>query len=401
MPMGRRLLPGREVSRQHAGGASVDDATLKRLIQEAVDEALRRISKAEGHVDDLAAAVDARAEGREEGRAGGGEADLGQIEGRVRHIEAQLRQADERHGRAEARIEDLSAHVGHRQPLDMAKVPPEILERSIQAAIDEVTAEIAKVRSSDELERALDEALADVRGRSKGSELFERSGLTIQVRGVADAVSRRLLSAKAAQATFEEVVRHLRTHIPGFRPHSLQALIRARSADFAVEAAVQHHLQLKETERRIEALLAETRRIEASAIAAEEKAAAASVKASAERGEATGALQGRLKALEARAVAAEEGLERALTRLEAVERYTQKVESAMIRRTKEGTFKGDFTPVIDAVHEALKDGKARTPAEIGKRVKGVDREVVEAVVREGVREGDFEALKGGKVRKAR
>ncbi len=397
MPMGRRLLPGRDLARQHGGVGGVDDARLKRLIQEAVDEAMRSIAQAEGQVDALAGDVARHGEGRS-AQAGG---ELSQIEGRVRHLEAQLRQVDERHGKAEARIEDLSIHVGQRQPLDLGKVPPEILERSMQAAIDELTSEIAKVRSADELERALDEALADVRGRSKGSELFERSGATIQVRGLAPAVERRLLSAKAAQATFDEIVRNLRAHIPGYRPHGLQALIRARSADYAVEAAVHHHERIKDAEGRLEGLLAETRRIEAEARAADEKAAAAVAKSLAEGGEAAGNLQERLKSLEARAATAESALEGALARVEAVERYAQKVESAMIRRTKDGTFKGDFTPVIEAVHEALKDGKARSVAEIAKRVKGVDGEVVEAVVREGVREGDFAELKGGKVRKAR
>jgi molecular chaperone GrpE (heat shock protein) len=393
MPMGRRLLPGRDVARQHDGAGGVDDARLKRLIQEAVDEALRSIAAAEGRVDALATDVARRTEGRS-AEAG---AEFSQIEGRVRHLEAQLRLVDDRHGKAEARIEDLAIHVGQRQPLDFAKVPPEILERSMQASLDELTGEIAKVRSADELERALEEALADVRGRSKGSELFERSGLTIQVRGLAAAVERRLLSAKAAQATYEEIVRHLRTHIPGYRPHGLVALVRARSADYAVEAAVHHRERIKDAEGRLETLLAETRRIEADARAADEKAAEAVAKSMAERGSAAGDLQARLKALEARAKEAEDGLARALSRVEAVERYAQKVESAMIRRTKEGTFKGDFTPVIDAVHEALKDGKARSVAEIAKRVKGVDGEVVEAVVREG----DFEEMKGGKVRKAR
>lgn len=395
MPMGRRLLPGRDLSRQHEGGAGVDDAALKRLIQEAVDEALRSIAAAGGGVDELAKAVAARALGR------AAEAEAGQLEARMKHLEAQVRQVDERHAKAEARFEDLAVHVGHRQPVDMAKVPPEILERSIQAALDELSAEISKVRSVDELDRALDEALNDVRGRSKGSELFERVGSAIQVKGLGVAVEKRLLSAKAAQATFDEIVRHLRTHVPGFRPHSLQSLIRARSADFAVEAAVHHHERLREAERRLEALLADTRRIEKEAHAADEEAARGVSKSLEDHGSTAAALLERLNALEARAAAAEDGLGRTLTRLEAVERYAQRVESAMIRKTKDGTFKGDFTPVIDAVHEALDDGKAKTPTELRKRVKGVDGEVIDAVLREGIREGAFEQLKGGKVRKAR
>ncbi len=397
MPMGRPAAPSKDVARQHAGGPLLDDVRLRRLIQEAVDEALRAIARGESRVDALAGKV-AR---RSDDRAVEATAEVAALEHRLQALESQLRRVDDRHGRAEARIEDLSTHIGSREPVDIGKVPPHVLERSFQTALDELTGEISKARAQDEMERALDEALIDVRGRSKGSELFERVGARIQIRGLAAAVEHKLLSAKAAQATFDEVVKHLRIHVPGFRPRTLQSLVRARSADFAVEAAVRHRERIQVAEGTLEKLLQETRRIEADAKAADTEAAAAVARTLSERGEAVGEFQTRIKALESRAASAEESLERALARLEAVERYAQKVESAMIRRTKEGTFKGDFTPVIEAVHEALKDGKARSVVEVSKRVKGVDIEVVEAVVREGVREGDLEEAQGGKVRRKR
>jgi molecular chaperone GrpE (heat shock protein) len=350
-------------------------------------------------VDAAGQAAEARARERGgEGGAGEGGAGLATLEARLSALEAQLRRGDDRHGRAEARLDDLATHVGTREPLDITRVPPDILERSMQAALDEICAEVAKVRAVDEVERAVDAAIEDVRGRSKGSELFERAGGQIRVRGLAEAVEKRLLSAKAAQATFDEVIRHLRTHVPGYKPRSLAALIRIRSADYAVEAALAHHRRIKAAEEGVERLIGEARRIEADARAADAAAAEAVSRSLAERSAATDEFHARIKALESRAAGAEDALVRALARLEAVERYAQKVESAMIRRTKEGTFKGDFTPVIDAVHEALRDRKYRSIEDIAGNVKGVELEVVEAVVREGVREGDLEEGKDGRVR---
>jgi hypothetical protein len=393
--------PGRrEVAHQH-GGAPLDDAALRRLVQEAVDEALKQIAREEGHVEALASQVAAR-EGERKAAPPG---DIGALEARLLAVEGRLRNIDDRHGRVEARVEDLTLHVGHREPLEVSKVPPDILERSFQAALDELTGELSKVRGSDEVERILDEAIEDVRGQSKGSELFERAPGRIVIRGLGAAVSKKLLSHKAALSTFDEVVKDLRQHLPSYRPRTLAALVRVRSADYAVEAALAHQRRLTDAERSLEALIKETRRIEADAKVADEEAARGAFQslseATSERRQVSQDFQGRIKALEKRAVDAEASLERSLGRLDAVERYSQRVEAAMIRRTKDGTFKGDFTPVIEAVHEALKDGKPRTLRQVGRRVKGVEFEVVEAVVREGIREGDFEESEGGKVSKRR
>lgn len=397
----KRSGEGDDVAHQHAGGALIDDERLKRLIQEAVDEALRAIARGEGQVDALAHDV-ARRLGE---RAALAAPEFAALEARLHGLEAQLRAVDDRHGRVEARVDDLSFHIGHKDTLDLRKVPPDILERSFQTALDDLTGELSKIKGRDELERLLEEALADVRGRSKGSELFERAESRIVIRGLARAVSKKLLSPKAALATFDEVVKYLRIHLPAYRPRSLSSLIRARGSEFAIESALRHHDRLESAEATLETLLDETRRIEKEARAADDKAAESVsrsfMQAVAERRSIVEEFQGRIKSLEKRASDAEDRLEKALERLESVERYSQRVESAMIRRTKEGTFKGDFTPVIEAVHEALKDGKARTVAELASRVKGVDREVVEAVVREGVREGDFEDVRGGKVRAKR
>jgi len=390
-----------DLARQHGGGPPLDDVKLKRLIQEAVDEALARIAKGEGATPELAAEVEARARERVARDAETVEA----LHGRVAELERRLRTVDDRHGRVEARVEDLSLHVGQREPVEVSRVPPEILERSFQAALDDLVGELAKVKGRDELERTLDEAVADLRGRSKGSELFERQEGRILIRGLGAAVAKKLLSPKAAQATFDEVFRHLRAYVPAYKPRSLAAILRARASDFAVESAVVHHDRLTTAESTLRSLLEETRRIEREAKAADQTAAEgvsrSFMQAVSERRTMADEFQGRIRSLEVRASEAEARLEKALSRLDSVERYASRVESAMIRRTKEGTFKGDFTPVIEAVHEALKDGKPRTMKQLAARVKGVEAGVVESVVREGLREGAFEQSADGKVRRAK
>lgn len=366
-----------------------------------MDEALERIAKGKGATPWLAAEVEARARERVARDAEAATA----LHARIAELERRLRAVDERHGRVEARVEDLSLHVGHREPVELGRVPPEILERSFQTALDDLVGELAKVKGRDELERTLDEAIEDLRGRSKGSELFERQEGRIVIRGLGASVAKKLLSPKAAQATFDEVVKHLRAYVPAFKPRSLSAVLRARASEFALDAAVKHHERLGTAEATLRSLLDETRRIEAEAKAADQTAAEgvsrSFMQAVSERRTMADEFQGRTRSLEVRASEAEAKLEKALLRLDSVERYASRVESAMIRRTKEGTFKGDFTPVIEAVHEALKDGKPRTRKQLASRVKGVEAEVVESVVREGLREGAFEESADGKVRRAK
>jgi hypothetical protein len=392
----RREGPG--VVRQHGDGEPLTDEALKRLIQEAVDHAMAAIERGERDVDRIAGHVAGRLEARDPALA----AQVVSMEARLGQIEGRLRSADERHGRVEGRIEELSHHVGHREALNVAAVPPTILEKAFQVALDDLCAELSKVKGRDEVERILDDALVDVRGQSKGAELFERKDQRLVIQGVGSSIARKLFSAKAAQATFDEVVKHLRIHLPHYRPRPLAALVRLRSHDFAVDAAVRHQERIKQAESQLEHLLREAERIEREAKEADRNAAQgvsqSFMQAVMERRAISEEMQGRLKSLEKRAVDAEGRLEKALSRLEAVEKYATRVEAAMIRKTKDGTYRGDFTPVIDAVQEALADGKARTVSQLAKRVKGVDREVVEAIVREALREGVLAEVKGGKVR---
>jgi molecular chaperone GrpE (heat shock protein) len=381
--------------------ARISDAELRRLIEEAVDRAVAAILRAEGGVGALSQEVESRLKTR----TGPADGDIAALEARLVEVERRLSQADDRHGRVESRMEEMAHHVGHREPLEVSKVPPAILERAFQNMLDDFAAQIASAKGRDEVERILDAALADVRGRSKGVELFERRGARIVINGLAASLAKKLISPKAAQVTFDEIVKHLRLQVPGYKPKPLSASVRLRAADFAVDAAVDHGGRLSAAEARIAALIEDARRIEVEAKEADERSAQSTsrsfMQAVSERRSMEEDYRSKIQSLESRAASAEAKLENVLARLEAAERYTQRVESALIRRTKEGTFKGNFTPVMDAIHEALEDGKARTVADLAKRVKGVDREVVEAVVREQLKEGVLESAKDGKVRLVR
>jgi len=395
----KRARRGRASGAHQLGGDAVPDEELRRVVQEAVDQALARIHEVEQDVDGASPGVGERL--RE--RASGGEP-LEALEGRLAELEKRARAFEERHARAEQRAAEVAHFLAPRDPLDLSQVPPEVLERSFQAALDEAVAEVAKVEPIDVLERTLDEALDDVRGQSKGAELFERHAGRIRIQGLAPALERKLISARAAESTFDAVVKHLRTHVPGHRPRPLAAYIRQRAQEFTLERAAAHHERLLKAERAIGRLIEEAERIEGQAREADERAAASFSKsfmhAAMERSETKEELRARLQALEKRAAAAEEQLAEALARLESVEAYARRIETGVIRRTKTGQFKGDFTPVIDAVQAALEAGSAKTVAQIARTVKGVDRAVVEAVVREGIREGIFEEAEGGKVRRA-
>lgn len=139
--------------------------------------------------------------------------------------------------RIRGRIDDIVDEVGYGETLDVAKVPPAILEAAYQAILDDVVNELRKVRGEHDAELHIHHSLEQLRLRTSGSELFHYKPHRLHV-GVARALHKGLVSARQVQMTFEELLRHLVEPIHNYTPKNFRALIKIKSQEYAVDKAL-------------------------------------------------------------------------------------------------------------------------------------------------------------------
>ncbi|TLZ52044.1 MAG: hypothetical protein E6K18_03590 [Methanobacteriota archaeon] len=136
-----------------------------------------------------------------------------------------------------AKIDDIVDEVGYGEALDIAKVPPDILEAAYQAILDDLLAELKKARGAHDAEQHVIRSLEELRLKTSGSELFHYKPHRIHV-GVARPLAKGLVSARQVQMTFDELVRHLLEPIHYHTPRNFRALIKIKSQEFAVDKAL-------------------------------------------------------------------------------------------------------------------------------------------------------------------
>ncbi|HEV8596025.1 MAG TPA: hypothetical protein VGR51_10910, partial [Thermoplasmata archaeon] len=135
------------------------------------------------------------------------------------------------------RIDDIVDEVGYGEALDIAKVPPMILEGAYQAILDDVVDELRKVLGGHDAELHIHHSLEQLRLKTSGSELFHYRPHRLHV-GVAKALDKGLVSARQVQMTFEELLRHLLEPIHAHTPKNFRALIKIKSQEYAVDKAL-------------------------------------------------------------------------------------------------------------------------------------------------------------------
>jgi flagellar motor protein MotB len=148
--------------------------------------------------------------------------------GTVQSIAREITKLDER------TIEILE-EIGFGESLNVAKIPPNILESVYESTIEAIVAEIRKNFGSHDAESIIRKTLEDVRTRTSGSELFYFDGRTLRPRKLAQAISAKLISAKQVQTTYDELLRKLLEYVPGYKAKNFRAMIKLKSQEYAVD----------------------------------------------------------------------------------------------------------------------------------------------------------------------
>jgi len=139
--------------------------------------------------------------------------------------------------RIRTRIGDIVDEVGYGEALDIAKVPPTILEAAYQAILDDVVSELKKARGVHDAEQHILHSLEELRLKTSGSDLFYYRPHRLDV-GVAKALEKGLVSARQVQMTYEELLRHLLEPIHNHTPKNFRALIKIKSQEYSVDKAL-------------------------------------------------------------------------------------------------------------------------------------------------------------------
>jgi uncharacterized coiled-coil protein SlyX len=166
--------------------------------------------------------------------------------------------------RITSRVDGVEDEVGSGETLDVAKVPPAILEHAYQAVLDGIVAELRKALGDHDAERHVEHSLEELRLRTSGSELFHYRAQERRIEvGVRKALEKGLASARQIQMTFEELQRNLLEPIHAHAPRNFRALVKLKSHEFAVDRALHLTRDVERTGAQARALQERLDRLEA------------------------------------------------------------------------------------------------------------------------------------------
>lgn len=130
---------------------------------------------------------------------------------------------------------EILEEIGFGESLNVAKIPPNILESVYESTIEGIVLEISRNYGVHDAENIISQTLEDIRTRTSGSELFYYDGRTLKTRHLARAIQSKLISAKQVQTTYDELLRKLLEYLPGYKAKNFRAMIKLKSQEFAVD----------------------------------------------------------------------------------------------------------------------------------------------------------------------
>jgi DNA repair exonuclease SbcCD ATPase subunit len=150
-------------------------------------------------------------------------------------------------------LDDLGEEMGYGESLNVAKVPPQVLESTYQTILDDLTKELKKSFGSHETEKIILNVADELRLRTTGSELFKVAGAKIELEDIVKSIEKGLISNKQVQMTYEELLKKLSEHVPHHKPKNLRAIMKIKSLEYAVDKLriliSEHEYVKKELER--------------------------------------------------------------------------------------------------------------------------------------------------------
>ncbi len=145
-----------------------------------------------------------------------------------------LRQFRKDIGKIEKKLNLLMEETGFGEILDVAKIPPNILEIVYDTTLGDVTKALWQEYGPG-AEKIIMDVLEDIRLETSGSEMFYFDGRRIRTRDVAKNIRRGMISARQLQDTYEELLRKLLERIPTHKSKNFRAMIKLKSQEYTVD----------------------------------------------------------------------------------------------------------------------------------------------------------------------
>lgn len=152
--------------------------------------------------------------------------------GSAQNIFREMKKLDEK-------TSEILEEIGFGESLNVAKIPPNILENVYESTIEDIINELHNNFGSHDAEKIITSTLEDVRTRTSGSELFYFDGRMMRTRNLAKAIQSKLISAKQVQTTYAELLRKLMEYLPGYKAKNFRAVIKLKSQEYAVDKTTQ------------------------------------------------------------------------------------------------------------------------------------------------------------------
>lgn len=164
-------------------------------------------------------------------KALGMEADLpDKLSGLVKRI----KRLEEDTKKVSERIGSVISEIGFGEVIDVSKVPPDILETVYEVTLNDVLDEMRAHVGTQGLDKLIYDILEGIRQQTSGSELFYFDGKKIRTRKLATYITRKLISAKQTQTTYETFMGRLLEHTHNYNPKNFKAMVNLKSQEYAV-----------------------------------------------------------------------------------------------------------------------------------------------------------------------
>jgi hypothetical protein len=138
-------------------------------------------------------------------------------------------------GRLEQKNVTIVEEVGLGEELDVGKMPPHIIEIVYQATLDDIVRTMYRELGPYDSEKNILNILEDIHKQTSGSELFFFDGEKLNTRNLADAIQRKLISAKQVHMTYVRLQDRLQETLPDYKVKNFRAMIRLKSQEFTID----------------------------------------------------------------------------------------------------------------------------------------------------------------------
>ncbi len=161
-----------------------------------------------------------------------------------------LRQFRKDVAKIDKKLNLVMEETGFGEILDVAKIPPNILEIVYDSTLKDVTNAIWQ-EYGPVAEKIIMGVLEDIRMETSGSEMFYFDGRWIRTRDVAKNIRRGMISARQLQDTYEALLRKLLDMVPGHKAKNFRAMIKLKSQEYTVDKTTLLLDKFEKTEKTI------------------------------------------------------------------------------------------------------------------------------------------------------